>query len=1642
MTYDYPEEENDEYDENSFMGKITSIDKKKLLIILVVLILLIGGGLVATGIISPGELFPNKDDISFTDEDGVKLSVRGSTTSEGDVETFNTDGTNLNLSMNPEETARVSIQTRGIPKGLGVGSVTVIGQNGTIISTTTGNATYDANGQLIIIIDPNADLGLTGDPSDYEGDEYEYIFQVVLVDANTGEEVIFEIPAIIGFAEFVGTGCIVLNRSSVSETTHYGELLLEAKLRVLCSNSDDLLASVDWSSNTMGPVEVLFDKSYSAGTSLVDDYQLIESSPQTGEYKIKIFFVPSNDYAGDRAKFDVDFKLGNAIQTIKFDVAVENLEQCVSVTSDDPIITHDGDEANILIDAKNCKSSKINFYLCDGDYGCGGGTDEGEISLDNGYFALKGGKSKSVKVTRGEIAGVYGVTVHASIPGMEKTFIDEKEITVLPTAEYVYPEKFVVSLLEVGTKDSVRIRNNLLAEDVGVDASICDLYSSSIGESDGQSWLYKMYGNYDYYAGEGLYIAGFTQSIGELDAAMFSAKSLSYAENVLIKDAYTNTEDVMDDATDLLEDSALSLGAAEDLQDEIDGLVSQGDASMASDIISLVTTTTGLVATAQTLTTEIGTTQSTLSGVTCSLATADTKAAISSLKKAATGSSQWYRNLGQILISANDLYSLWTQIESLTAENQTIEAETAVENAEDAHEQIQILKDESEDAFDYMESALEAAAIDALTSASDDDLDAKQYIELAKTKMDAIKDASDAAELYQLAAYDGITTALADEEDTTELTIQAVSLILTLIGSWTDSLTTASTIQSNLSAAQASLTKASTGATQGISNKEAACVTSLTLITTAQGEVSSMQGLSGGAIGTMTTWAGRLNSLYQLFELYETMTSDLGDLLTEASSQFSTLTTNIQNMRTLAYLTDIDIDNAIEAAQQLVTYETQSSDAATYLFDNLVGGDFKEKRRMQGLVGSIISTGFVDGAKYGGVYSTSDTLFAADCENRVTMTLPDFQINLLKDASSPTVYNNDIIAQWDFSEPMVYDFFDEQEVALKFSDNGLKENSYAIVELPVKKHSHSPTTLVNGSFGPFNIPDSKAEDLTYKYHFKFNMEERKSANPTRSAICEKGILFGETGEDAGAQMLLSWDWNAINSTTIKDKYIDATQLSILIAKKLSVIDNFLKRISISCPNNYAFDIAKGVVPTDIELTESGDCYLPLSTKYYEGKPSLYHQLDYVVDVSSYPAGYDAFFDEPIISDAEQFLEVVDFNVNLMLDGFGTNFQDDFSNEYTTTLLKSNPGFTDPNIGGYKYFDNDNIFFYSSKAKSYYKDSDFVVPDAGKYRVRLLIEFDGASPQLFSAGATKAKVVVDLELIESINNDFSPLYYTPFDGSTGLKINNNRKDYGSALSSGSSFDIVKKEGILLTTDQKDALAKLKNTKLQSFTWLNSLASRRAKILDYSYSVTNDANIIFSPTTATPMLMKINGVLGTIPYLAYEVNKDKDKIAANSNSLFLWTGIDGCRDFYGGNLNQLINNTPDYKADDVYGMFFSNPNDPGAIYLKTIAYTPTENAYGLGYAGDGEIITTNYLIPTDGVIQLDGISGMPYNDLPNNAKISSLLDIFNAVDDGAVCVSQLGGREIYWWPEDYLFEKDNANGENMLDREIAAKGECIR
>ena len=78
------------------------------------------------------------------------------------------------------------------------------------------------------------------------------------------------------------------------------------------------------------------------------------------------------------------------------------------------------------------------------------------------------------------------------------------------------------------------------------------------------------------------------------------------------------------------------------------------------------------------------------------------------------------------------------------------------------------------------------------------------------------------------------------------------------------------------------------------------------------------------------------------------------------------------------------------------------------------------------------------------------------------------------------------------------------------------------------------------------------------------------------------------------------------------------------------------------------------------------------------------------------------------------------------------------------------------------------------------NNSFFLPDAGRYRVELAIDF-GSDWKLFSTdGKPKAFAKVLFAHLQA-PNDLNPFYYIPFDGAIGLKNGFfERQDYGTAF----------------------------------------------------------------------------------------------------------------------------------------------------------------------------------------------------------------------------------------------------------------------
>lgn len=1657
---------------------------------------------------------------SLKDKDGNDISAKVvRLTSDGNlIDIFMSDGNTLTQTVNPRERTTIILKPNGITDG-NIRRVVLVTNEGTRIVLSQDSYTINPDGTITISINPEDDLGVDEEflqllQTNPELALSNFTLELTIEttnDAGERETIIYEIPVQFIYSEFAGTGCIEVSRTSVYESTHNGFLEVNVKLRVSCETSDALYSMVNWSTERMGNVEVLFND-YSDGSVIASGFATkLKSSVKVGTYNLKIIYSPLKEFAGKKASFDLLFGSGNSEAKIIFDVVGDNLEQCIRVTTLDSIIESEEDTAQINIDASKCHSEKIEVYLCDGDSTCSF-APEGGINLSQSYFSLSGGnKSRTVSITREEIPGVYGVSVKARIPGLEKNFIDEKEILVKPTTELVYPERFVVSLIGKEVRDVVKVRNKSLSEKVSIETSVCNLYNSSLGVSDAgsvnnttsgiyslgigsssDSWWGKMYSELDLYSGVGKYQSSIYGNLNQIDSMMQSIQNITAPKNADIKQAYLDivaTNESIDDSINAIDaaiTSSQELNEATAENEEFkDTDFAVQVASLGMSCYSLYSTMTGTCV--KTTAAELKTKSYAASTSACAQAKPGAEAAsaqVSYANRDACGN--LLTQTISIYETVNSAKSIYDQIEAISNQD-SISAENALEKAEEAASYFEEAKETSTESLNTADLILEYASLDDLTTISDDYYEVKKYLELAKTENATILEKLQSARESFVDADDELTTALGDIPEEWEiynsfgvLAAQAYDMIGNIIAGQ-------SSLVAYYSLADAQLLNSVTAA-KACSGSD--CGSCGSIATAGEGvktylheQLAEMQ--RDKLLGPTVSQA--ISLTLQSYQTWRALSQDYVDELTDTKEKYTDARDKIDAAIVSAEATATSIDVAIEAADYLARESRVISDASTYTKNHTSLSDDFDQETMTGFIATGVAVGFVNGAYDGGVYTTRDTtstitsssttssttstdstastaqekqnnssnkiyfdsVLKEDCDNKVKLTLVDYVINLLNDGKEVTVSENNVNAFFSFYELKTFDFYKEQETSLVFTNGGLKKNSYGIVSITVDKHSHGAVANPVDKFGPFNVPDSTKEEVTYKYHFKFNAAPRKTSSTKTSAVCENGLLIGSTGEEALPKVLLSWDWKDITDAKIKDKYLDSTQLSIAISKRLAAFDDFLMGAGTSCPINPGEKIIDTIKPTEVSYTKPSTCYLPLSTVEYEGKPSLYYHLSSLSTQSS-SDDYDEFFDGELPTMKEEGLALIDFNAYLIRDGLGLDFQNDFVNEYTRSIMKSSVNFTEPENGFSRYFKNKDKFYFTSESIEYSSKQEFILPDAGLYRIQVLIEFDDPTkPRLFDGGAMVAKIKVVPTLIQPINENYSPLYYTPFDGSVGLNTSNNRTGYGTSLISGENFSITSADGAYLEKDQQKSLVKTKNITIEDFLVLNSLPSRRGRLLEYSYNYSypanyyNDSNsmFIYSPTTATPLLISMSGEKGQSPVFTYLPIKGSTKLKTTKDNLFLLTGVEGCKDFYGIDLRKTLNKTPDLLLGSYYGVAFNQADFSGKILARTVAYTPTREPYELSYTPGGEIIITNDTMTQDKV-PLQGIAGMNYNDIMNNSKISQLSEVFKAVQERNVCVSNISGKEIYWWPEDYLFEKENALDDSLLEKEMNEKTKCIK
>ncbi len=1750
----YAEEEDTPQEQSSdqpiFAGltfrKITSI--ALILLVLVIVLFLVLNLLGQKG----GPLFLNSD--------GNKILGHATLSKDGKLlDSFAMDGNKLSITGNPNNTVYSTIKTNGLIDGNKKIEFIIRDSRGRItsIKVSSSDVSIDENGNIHFSFKPTEDMNLddyydenTGEYNFPNGETVDLEFEFVITN-DENETAIIDIPAEFIFQDFIQSGCIAFEKTTIRESTHFGALELNTRMRVICAVPADLVSNLEWQGERMGNVEVRFNEIYKNSSVLTPYAKSVYATIPQGEYNVKIIFTPFKEYSGQKASFFVNFALGTSTAKLDFDVAIDNLEQCIKLTPEKVVIPADQDSANLTIDVSSCASSKVEISICDNDPSCAGGS-EGGIDVSQMFFALNtgSGSTKTIRITRGEIAGAYGATIYARAPGIEKVFVDDKLVIVEPNSDAtIVPDKYVVSLIG-GARDSVRITNKTLAENVNVNTSICSVYKGSLGITGDtsigaaitayggtKSWWYDLATNPDRYAGSGKYQASLINTLAALDNIRAATQNSSQSKNSLIKTAFLTGSDIATTVTETVTASDQATEKLTDLQTASDHYNQFATVDLATTYASLASNAASLYLGAST----VGTTTVSAKSATVAYQAATISVLCTSAQPGASTAVNSELIAEGILATEYALQAkgIYDAVAAMADPPKEINPSAAVTKNETLVEKITELKTHTDKTMDYLRLALKYASLDSFTNASKDDAKVVEYLKLAKAENVLAQASLVAAQSAAADADDELTTMIQEEMSDLDKAISYVSMVDSILQLLPACIASNFTVTGNATSAQSGMTAsyaaagAECTATSGLSPCCALVAVGPTVGAAANAAIASQQAALGANNGTLTALSA-LSLGLQGYTIWRQ--AELPAMITATNDARNSLSTVIAKLSAVGAKLDaleLAIDPAITAAEWLSTEEKNAADGSTY--DTYLGINFSDefnKKRMTGLISTAIMNGFVNGAYAGGVYTTANTFATGsaspirtqennsnkenkisfedttdtttgdtsttstdtsttvdtsetsnvelkeNCSNQISLIVPDYIVNLVHDGKQIVVSNPGVTAVWDHSDAKVFDVFESQETGVKFANSGIKNNSYGVVEFNIAKHLHDdPATVTGTDFGPFNVTDSSVQEMKVKYHFKFNSMPRQGNNytPVANNECIDGLMRGNTGNAGIPKVIMSWDWNSVKgvgsiagagssqrniSNAIvgennpDEPYLDATQLTILISKKLGSLSNFLETVTPQCPENPANKILVAVrpfisnpttgLPYTGETQDAGNfCYLPLTTRYYDGKPALY----YFVEDSPMTAWEFFFSDTERINNAQELIKLVDFNVNLMRDGYGTDFQYDFVNRFTNSIMQAGPSFMDPNQGARRYFSDKERIYFSSQANALNANSKWVLPDAGKYRVRMLIDFEDVA-KIFDGSSPQARIIVELYSLDPVNSGYSPLYYMPIDGLVGLSASGSRTSYGSSITSGSTFDISKSDGVYLDTSQKNSLVKINYSKVEDFFTLNALPSMRGKLLELKYNYNpktmRDENsyIKYFPSVATPLLFEIQGLEGQQTFYTYSVKRNNQPINSTFSNMLLLSSVGKCTDLAGAPLSGFYYKAPDYGENGMYGVLLPTAQVSGTTYLKSITYSPLMDAFDMLKPKNGQIYNPSDLKGINNPVALIGISGMPYNDKSANSTPASLTDLLKGVEAKSICVSSLGDREFFFWPEDKLYSTNSLEGGSLNSLENTAKGNCVQ
>lgn len=426
-------------------------------------------------------------------------------------------------------------------------------------------------------------------------------------------------------------------------------------------------------------------------------------------------------------------------------------------------------------------------------------------------------------------------------------------------------------------------------------------------------------------------------------------------------------------------------------------------------------------------------------------------------------------------------------------------------------------------------------------------------------------------------------------------------------------------------------------------------------------------------------------------------------------------------------------------------------------------------------------------------------------------------------------------------------------------------------------------------------------------------------------------------------------------------------------------------------------------------------------------------------------------------EAQNFLDALkkqDFSVLLMADSLPSDFRNDFNQYYSFAAAGVENWYRDNTA----VTEGDYFYKYETNAAklAIFPES---IATPGRYAVKIDI---AGGTQFFNSSHQPALFIMVGLTPQAMPKEWhmdNAIYRLPLDGFVGtFPQGNSRQGYGVSFAQGSTPIQLTGNTSLDNTlfSSTGGQSTIASSKLVTFDETN-MPEHRGRVLEIVFNKSGNSEIVFSPTIATPVAMRIPqdpaNKKGDGRYYGtyFLTTGDQAQKAYPSHTTFAnWTGIGSkklndtdpaCSDFVreplGLAVSDVSSNISEYGSIlgpgiKALGFAPSNPANDKFLVFATVFYRPKDQEMLIAQTGDKtELLTPIQKIASPAATALSFTSqdSLKRSELPNGLKIETLKDIINLFnsDLGAVCIktktSDDGSstRSVFFWNRGKLLQE---------------------